>query len=163
MKWLLVLLFFVLLAPQCLSAQASVSGMPTIEVDFFTRLEKRLMDAVAAQDRPALDSLLAQDFELRTSQSGGELTLRDDWLESATTKYKVPSCRITGLTVRQIGSTAIVNFFCEQQANFTRKDLSGRFFVVDIWQKPGNDWKLLNRYSAGPEVNRPNSNPKTKD
>ena len=164
MKRIFGLLCFLLFPLQFIAAQqTAASGMPTIEADFFTRLEKRLTDAVVARNLPALDSFLAQDFELRTSRSGGELTLRDEWLDSVTTKYKVRSCRITGLTIRQIGSTAIVNFFCDQQANFTEKDLSGRFFVVDIWQKPENDWKLLNRYSAGPEANRPNSNPKTKD
>ena len=159
---LLCLLWFPL---QSIAAQqTAASGMPTIEADFFTRLEKRLMDAVVARDRPALDSFLAQEFELRTSHGGGELTLRGEWIQAATTKYRVRSYRITGLTVREVGSAAIVNFFCEQQATFAGKDLSGKFFLVDVWQKTENDWKLLTRYAAGPEVNRrANSNPKTRE
>ena len=164
MKCMLILLLFVLLPWQLLSAQANTSGMPIIEVDFFMRLEKRLMDAVVAQDRPTLDSLLAHDFELRTSRSGGELTLRNDWLRAITIKHKVHSYRIEGLTLRQIDGASIVNLFCEQQAMFAEKNLSGRFFVVDVWEKTKGGWKLLARYSAGLEVNRhPNSDVKTKE
>jgi Domain of unknown function (DUF4440) len=138
--------------------------MPTIEVDFFTRLEKQLTDAVVAQDRSALEPLLASDFELRTARTGGELTLRDEWLQDAISTYKVRSFRISRLTARTVGNSAVVNFFYEQQATFARRDISGDFFLVDIWQKTGNDWKLLARYSAGPGVTpKPASNPKTKE
>ena len=41
------LLFLLLLPWHVLAAQTAATGMPTIEVDFFTRLEKQLMDAVA--------------------------------------------------------------------------------------------------------------------
>jgi hypothetical protein len=119
--------------------------MPTIETDFFTRLERQLMDAAAAQNRSALQSLLADDFELRTARSGGELTLRDEWLEAATTTYQIRSYRISRLSVRQMGTAAIVNFFYEQHASYAGKDLSGDFFLVDLWQKAGNAWKLVAR------------------
>src|SRR5262249_7754306 len=108
--------------------------------------------------------LLASDFELRTARTGGELTLRDEWLQAATSTYKVLSFRISRLTVRPVGNSAVVNFFYEQQATFAGRDVSGDFFLVDIWQKEGNDWKLFARYSAGPGVtSKPASNPKTKE
>jgi hypothetical protein len=158
------LLFLFLFPWHVLAAQTAATGMPTIEVDFFTRLEKQLMDAVVAQDRSALEPLLASDFELRTARTGGELTLRDEWLQAAISTYKIRSFKITRLTVRPVGTSAIVNFFYEQQATFAGRDISGDFFLVDIWQKTGNDWKLLARYSAGPGVTlKPPSNPKTKE
>jgi len=136
--------------------------MPTIEVDFFTRLERRLTDAVVAQDRSVLDSLLASDFELRTARAGGELTLRGEWLQAAISTYKIHSFQISRLTARPVGNSTVVNFFYEQQATFAGKDISGDFFLVDIWQKTGNDWKLLARYSAGPGVTS-KMNSKTKE
>ena len=164
MKRLLILLLFMSSPWQLLSVQARTSDMPTIEVDFFTRLEKRLMDAVVTQDRAAMNSLLAPDFELRTSRNGGELVLRDEWLKAVTTNYKVRSYRIEHLTVRQIDNAAIANFFCEQQATVAGKNVGGEFFQVDVWQKAENDWELLTRYSAGPEANtRQKSNPKAKE
>jgi len=157
-----VMLMFLL--PVLFAQETPETGMPTIEADSFTRLEKRLMDAVVAQDRSAIEPMVAQDFELRTSRSGGELTLRDEWLQAATTTYKVRSFRISRLTVRSIGSHAVVNFFCEQQADFAGEDLSGNFFIVDLWQKTDKGWKLNARYSAGPGVApKVDSNPESKE
>jgi hypothetical protein len=164
MKWLVFLLLAACLHPQRLAGQeSSATGMPTIEADFFTRLEKRLMDGVAAQSRSALEALLAPDFELRTARNG-EVTLRDEWLKAAISTYKIRSFKISRLTVRPVGNSAVVNFFYEQEANFEGRDISGDFFLVDIWQKAGNDWKLVARYSAGPGVSAKSaSNPKTKE
>lgn len=163
MKGLFALLCFLLFPLQFPAAQqTAASGMPTIEADFFTRLEKRLMDGVVAQDR--LESLLAPDFELRAARSGGEVVLRDEWLQAATSSYKIRSFRISRLTVRPMGASAVVNFFYEQQATFAGQDLSGDFFLIDIWKKTGKDWKLAARYSAGPGFSpAPVSNPKSKE
>lgn len=161
---ILSLLMLMFLLPVLLAQETAQTGMPTIEADSFTRLEKRLMDAVVAQDRSAIEPMLAQDFELRTSRSSGELTLRDEWLQAATTTYKVRSFRISRLTVRSMGTHAVVNFFCEQQADFAGEDLSGNFFIVDLWQKTHKGWKLNARYSAGPGVApKVDSTPKSKE
>ncbi len=162
-RCMLSLVSLIFLLQIVLAQETAESGMPTIEVDAFTRLENRLMNAIVARDRSALEPLLAQDFELRTSRSDGEVTLRDEWLQAATSSYKVRSFRIVRLTVRPVNTHAVVNFFCEQQASFAGQDLSGDFFLVDIWQKTGKDWKLVARYSAGPVViPKPASNPKSK-
>ena len=64
MKPIFTALFF-LLTISALSAQdVATSRMPTLETDFFSKLEKRLGDAIVARDRVALESLLANDFEL---------------------------------------------------------------------------------------------------
>jgi hypothetical protein len=165
MKPLLLSILGLIIASPVLLAQETVkSGMPTIEVDSFTRLENRLMNAVVGRDRLALDGMLAPDFELRTSRSGGEITLRDEWIQAATATYKVRSFRISRLTVRPLGKNAVVNFFCEQRATASEQHLNGNFFIVDLWQKVGTGWKLSARYSAGPSVspNEP-SNTKTKE
>ena len=164
MKRLFIALFFSLTISPLFSQEVASSGMPTLETAFFSKLEKRLGDAIVAKDRVALESLLANDFELRTARSIGELTLRDDWLEAATTTYRMRTYRMTRLAPRQFGETAVVSFLCEQQASFKGKDISGEFFVVDVWQKTGNDWRIAARYSAGPGV-MPKSpaNPKTKE
>lgn len=164
MKRRFIGLFFLLAISPLFGQEVASSGMPTLETALFSKLEKRLGDAVVAHDRSALESLLATDFELRTARSGGELTLRDEWLEAATTTYRIRSYRITRLTVRQSGETAVVSFFYEQQASLQGEDISGEFFIVDVWQRTGTDWKTAARYSAGPGVTpTPPANPKTKE
>jgi len=138
--------------------------MPTLETAQFSMLEKRLGDAIVAHDRSALESLLAPDFELRTARGSGALALRDKWLDAATSTYKVRSYDVRGLAVRTFAQTAIVSFLYSQKASFSGKDLSGDFFIVDVWQKTGNDWKIAARYSAGPGVtSRVPRNLKTKE
>lgn len=160
----LLLLIMMALSPALFAQRTAETGMPTIEADSFTHLENSLMDAIVARNGSALEQILAEGFELRTARSGGELTLRDEWLQAATTTYKVHSFRVSRLTVRSIGTYAIVNFFCDQKAEFAGKDLSGNFFVVDLWQKTRNGWTLSARYSAGPGVEPDgDSNPKTKE
>jgi hypothetical protein len=64
----------------------------------------------------------------------------------------------------QFGETAVVSFFCAQQASFQGKDISGDSFIVDIWQKTGNDWKIAARFFSGPGVTpKPAANSKTKE
>ena len=164
MKSLFTGLFFLLTIFPVFGQELPSSGMPTLETAFFSKLEKRIGDAVVAQDRAALESLLGNDFELRTTRTGGELTLRDEWLEAATTTYRIRSYHVTRVTVRQFGETAVVSFFYKHQASFQGKDISGDFFIVDVWQKAGNDWKIAARYSSGPGVTpKPPANPRTKE
>lgn len=160
----LLLLTMMVLSPALFAQRTAETGMPTIEADSFTHLENSLMDAIVARNGSALEQILAEDFELRTARSGGELTLRDEWLQAATTTYKIRSFRISRLTVRSIGAHAVVNFFCEQQAAFGGEDVSGMFFIVDLWQQTGRGWELSARYSAGPGVTpKLNSHPKIKE
>jgi hypothetical protein len=80
-----------------------------------------------------------------------------------TSTYKIRSFAINGLSVRILGTYAVVNFLYEQQANFSGHDLSGKFFIVDLWQKSSGQWKLAARYSAGPGVGpQESSNPRIK-
>ena len=164
MKRVFIVLFFLLDVSPIFGQEVARSGMPTLETGFFANLEKRLGDAIVARDRVALESLLANDFELRTSRSGSELTLRDDWLEAATATYRIRTYRIRRLASRRFGETAVVSFFYEQQASFQGKDISGDFFIVDVWQKAGDDWKIAARYCSGPGViPKPPANSKTKE
>ena len=157
-------LFFLLAISPSFGQEVASSGMPTLETAFFSKLEKRLGDAVVAHDRVAIESLLANEFELRTTRSGGELMLRDEWIEAAATTYRIRSYRITRLAPRQFGETAVVSFFYEQQATFKGKDISGDFFIVDVWQKTGSDWKIVARYSSGPgDIPKASANPRTKE
>jgi hypothetical protein len=123
-------LFFLLTIFPAFCQEVPSSGMPTLETAFFSKLEKRLDDAIVAHDRAVLESLLANDFELRSTRAGGELTLRDEWLEAATTTYHMRSYGINRLTVRQFEKTAVVSFFCRQQASFRGKNMSGDFFIL---------------------------------
>jgi len=52
------------------------------------------------------------------------------------------------MSVADLGDAAVVKFDRIQQATFKGKDVSGEFFVVDVWRKDGDSWKIANRYVA---------------
>jgi hypothetical protein len=53
---------------------------------------------------------------------------------------------IREMSVADLGGSAVVKFDRIQQAAFKNQDQSGEFFVVDVWKKSGDSWKLSNRY-----------------
>jgi hypothetical protein len=66
------------------------------------------------------------------------------------------------MSVADLGDAAVVKYERVQQATYLGKDQSGEFFVVDLWKKGGDTWKLANRYvakvgavPAGPVAPRP--------
>jgi hypothetical protein len=52
------------------------------------------------------------------------------------------------MSVADLGDAAVVKFDRVQQATSQGKNESGEFFVVDVWKKSGDSWKLANRYVA---------------
>ena len=45
-----------------------------------------------------------------------------------------------------LGNAAVVKFERRQDATNKGKAESGEFFVVDVWKKDGDAWKLANRF-----------------
>ena len=135
------------------SAQQPAPGRiqsPTRQVTQLGALEDQLATGVQHKNRAALAPLLAEDFALRTARSGGELIGRAEYLEQRLNDHSLRSFKVSRMDVRQYGDVAIVNFLYHQEAMSGGKDLSGDFFITDVWRKTDAGWKLSVRYSAGP-------------
>ena len=119
----------------------------TRQVAVFTGLEKRLLGAVQKKDRSAIEGMLADDFQIGMPDAdplGGE-----DWLDFViSADFNLRTFGIRQMTVSDLGDTAVVKFERLQQATYKGKDAGGEFFVVDVWKKSGDSWKLANRYVA---------------
>jgi ketosteroid isomerase-like protein len=126
------------LAPKIMTA--------TRQVTFFTGLEKQVLAGIQKKDETALKELLADDFEIW--MPNGDPIAGEDWLPAVLGKYNLKSFRISQMSVRDFGDTAIVKFMRGQKAEFQSKDDSGEYFVVDVWRKAGDSWKLSDRYVA---------------
>ncbi len=50
------------------------------------------------------------------------------------------------MSVIDLGNAAVVKFDRIQEATFKGKPDGGEFFVVDVWKKNGDTWKLASRY-----------------
>lgn len=119
----------------------------TRQVTLFTALEKQLLTAVQKKDHAGLSSLLSEDFTIESPNA--DPIAAEDWVPLVMgPNYKLKSFIIRQMSVTDLGDAAVVKFDRIQRATFKGKDASGEFFVVDLWRKDGDSWKIANRYVA---------------
>ncbi len=119
----------------------------TKQVTLFTGLEKQMLQAVEKKDRPALEAMLRDDFEI--AMPNADPLAGPDWVDSVMAKnFSLKTFAIRQMSVADLGDAAVVKFDRIQQATFQGRNASGEFFVVDLWKKSGDSWKLANRYVA---------------
>ncbi|HEV2960637.1 MAG TPA: nuclear transport factor 2 family protein [Candidatus Angelobacter sp.] len=116
----------------------------TRQVTLFTGLEKQLLSGIQKKDQTAVKTLLTDDFEIW--MPNGDALATEDWLPAVLGKFTLKSFRISQMSVRDFGDTAVVKFMRSQKADFQGKDESGEYFVVDVWRKAGDSWQLSDRY-----------------
>jgi ketosteroid isomerase-like protein len=119
----------------------------TRQVTLFTGLEKQMLAALQKKDKAALAALLAEECTIELPDA--DPLAGEDWIDSVMAKdFSLKSFVIRQMSVADLGDSAVVKFERSQQATLKGKDDSGEFFVVDLWKKNGDSWKLANRYVA---------------
>lgn len=119
----------------------------TRQATLFTGLEKRILLAVQKKDKSSLQALLADDFEI--AMPDADPLAGDDWLDSVVANdFSLKSFVVRQLSVADLGEAAVVKFDRIQQATYKSNNESGEYFVVDLWKKSGDSWKLTNRYAS---------------
>jgi hypothetical protein len=117
----------------------------TRQVTLFTGLEKHMLEAVQKKDKAGVEALLADEFEI--AMPNADPLAGEDWLDSVMEKeFVLKSFVIRQVSVVDLGDAAVVKFDRIQSAALKDKDHSGEYFVVDLWKKSGDSWKLANRY-----------------
>ena len=119
----------------------------TKQVTLFTGLEKQLLQAVQKKDKSAMAAMLGDDFEI--GMPDADPLAADDWMDSVINKdFTLKSFIIRQVSVADLGDAAVVKYDRVQQATYKARNDSGEFFVIDLWKKSGDSWKLANRYVA---------------
>src|SRR5215471_14388513 len=119
----------------------------TRQVTLFTGLEKQVLLAVQKKDKAALTSVLTDDFQIEMPDA--DPLAGDDWIDSVMAPgFALKSFVVRQMSVADMGDVAVVKYDRLQQARFKAKNLNGESFVVDVWKKSGDSWKLANRYVA---------------
>ena len=112
----------------------------TRTVAIFSDLEQQLMEARRKHDRATLEKLTADDFEVRQSSTPNPVP-REEWLQEQARGALLGDFHPSDMAVHLYNDrTAVVNFFYGAG--------TVRFFVVDVWNKDGETWRLSVRYSA---------------
>jgi hypothetical protein len=126
------------------AAQDRASGrIPTVTrlVRIMTINEEALSSALEGSDQPAVERLLADDFEMRIGTAPATPVARDDWIRNALVHPGTARER-EQMSAHEMGEFVVASFL-ERPAGG-----SPAIYVVDIWKKSGAEWKLSRRFSA---------------
>ncbi len=117
----------------------------TRQVSIFTDLERQMLRAIQTKDKAALSNLVEDDCLIEMPDS--DPLTADDWMDSVFSKeYSLRSFQLRQVSAEEHGDFVIVKFDRVQQASYKGAQDNGEFFVVDLWSKNGDSWKLANRY-----------------
>ena len=117
----------------------------TRQVSLFTNLESQLLKAVQTKDQAALKTLMTDDCMIEMPDA--DPLPAEDWLADVTSKdFTLQKFGVRQMSVVDLGNAAVVKFDRLQEATYKGASNTGEFFVVDLWRKDGNSWKLASRY-----------------
>ena len=117
----------------------------TKQVTLFSGLEIQMLKAVQKKDKAALEAMLTEDCVIEMPNA--DPLAGDEWVDSVMAKdYTLKSFALREVSVVDLGNAAVVKFERRQDASNKGKADGGEFFIVDVWKKDGDSWKLANRF-----------------
>jgi hypothetical protein len=117
----------------------------TKQVSMFAGLENQLLKAVQKKDKAAAQAMLSDDLIIEMPDA--DALPGDDWLDSVTVKdYTLKSFVVRQVSAIDLGNAVVVKFDRLQEATSKGHPDNGEFYVVDLWKKDGDNWKLASRY-----------------
>lgn len=136
---------------------SSPGEAPTAEADreALTKLSQEWMDAVARRDRPALEQLLAPDYELRPVSGEQPSVPRAQWLENAVT-MQWENRGYSNLHVKVDGDVGIVTsrYAFRVDPGEWKPAVSATADVVDVWKRRDGRWQVQGRLLGESSVTR---------
>ena len=116
-------------------------------------LAQQWMDAWIAKDRALLEQFLAPEFALVGAAMAGRAVERAEWLEVAIADYHATSCTFADPLVRPLSAgpprVAAMCAVWTQVARHGEHDLSGRYYITDLWREGGPlGWQIVLRTSV---------------
>jgi Domain of unknown function (DUF4440) len=130
---------------------------PTRQVTLFSDLENQLMHALQKKDAAALQRLLDEDFEI--SEATRSNPIAHEELIDALPALNLESFLIRRMSAHDFSETVSVDFVASAKGDFGGKDVSGQYYIVDLWRKSGDSWRLAVRYLSK-ITSRPQMHPK---
>jgi ketosteroid isomerase-like protein len=117
----------------------------TKQVTMFTDIEKRMLQAVQKKDKAALQTMITEDCTIHLPDA--DPMASDDWLDSIMNKeFVLKSFIVRQMSVADLGTAMVVSYDRVQQSTYKGQNDGGEFYVVDLWKKDGENWKLSDRY-----------------
>ena len=117
-------------------------------VAIFSDLEDQLFKSLQEKNDQALSVLLSEDFQLWTPAPPGDPVPREDWQKQALAG-NMKAYSIRQMAARSIDDNSVlVHFVLSRTLQHAGKPAPSEYFVVDLWQKNGEKWRLSDRYAS---------------
>jgi hypothetical protein len=117
----------------------------TKQVVMFSALEKKMLEAIQKKDQAALKAMLTEETIIHLPDA--DPLPGDDWADSVMSKdFDLKTFTIRQMDVADLGTAAVVSYDRIQDSTFKGIKDGGEFYVVDLWKKDGDTWKLADRY-----------------
>jgi hypothetical protein len=101
---------------------------------------------VRKQDDTTLDRIMANDFIHTTSNLPGIKSTKAQFIEvSILPTTRMGSFSMGQVTVQLVGDTAVVTALYSQKVRQGELNLSGDYFITDIWVRRNNRWQVVAR------------------
>ena len=117
-------------------------------------LEHQLMRSWLEGDRKMMKKLLSSRFRLVVGGKAPVLLDRKSLVEAVPGRWSISSFRFgSALYAREISGIGIFAAEVELEARIDGRDLSGRWWMSDLWRKSSltRRWHLLDRQLARPD------------
>jgi ketosteroid isomerase-like protein len=131
-----------------LLALTASAGSPAAEVE---RLEREWSAAFLRHDTAMINRILADDFV--GIDGRGVVSHKADELEEAKASaseqaFQILDEKLSGITVRVYGDTAIVNAVNDVKARFDGKEVNPVYRRTTVWIKRGGTWQCVSFHAS---------------
>lgn len=124
---------------------------PEVQPKTFEDLELRLMHALQHHDRQTLDELLADDYELTSTEVTGGKLGKIGYLQRAMGPEIPPidDFRFDTLSTTQLSDDLVMaKFEVEWHSTPPGAPPQRRYLVTDLWRLRGGKWQLVSRHAT---------------
>jgi hypothetical protein len=124
---------------------------PAVSATVFEALEGRLMAALQHHDRETLEELLADDYELTSTEVSGGRLGKIGYVKRALGADVPPidNFRFRSLSTSQLSEDlVIVHLDVEWHSTPPGAPPERQYLVTDVWRLRGGRWQLVNRHAT---------------
>lgn len=124
---------------------------PALSPAMFEQLESRLMRALQDHDRKALEELLADDYELTSSEVNGGRLGKIAYVQRALGSEVPPidNFRFRSLSMSQLSEDLVmIRADLEWHSTPPGAPPERRYLVTDLWRLRTRQWQLVSRHAT---------------
>ena len=128
---------------------ATASDVDPQLTELLKRREQEFADVIIRRDTTGLEHLLAPDFALRIADVPQPSMPRAMWLSNTLNELKGDSAVVSHCAARRLATDlGVMSLVFTQRGSMGGRDVSGDFYLVDLWKQNGGTWQIIARYSS---------------